>query len=74
MPSGTKEYEITKLVTIHDQVKDDAARGLTASARGRALRLHRFPSSGDVAAALWRRCPRRAGVGQILGPRRPAAS
>jgi transcription elongation factor GreA len=24
VPSGTKEYEITKLVTIHDQVKDSA--------------------------------------------------
>jgi len=23
VPSGTREYEITKLVTIHDQVKDD---------------------------------------------------
>jgi len=23
VPSGTKEYEITRLVTIHDQVKDD---------------------------------------------------
>jgi transcription elongation factor GreA len=23
VPAGTKEYEITKLVTIHDQVKDD---------------------------------------------------
>jgi transcription elongation factor GreA len=25
VPSGTKEYEITKLVTIYDQVKDSAA-------------------------------------------------
>lgn len=25
VPSGTKEYEITKLVTIHDQVKDSPA-------------------------------------------------
>ena len=25
VPSGTKEYEITKLVTIHDQVKDTPA-------------------------------------------------
>ncbi len=25
VPSGTKEYEITRLVTIHDQVKDEAA-------------------------------------------------
>jgi transcription elongation factor GreA len=24
VPSGSKEYEITRLVTIHDQVKDDA--------------------------------------------------
>ncbi len=24
VPAGTKEYEITKLVTIHDQVKDNA--------------------------------------------------
>jgi transcription elongation GreA/GreB family factor len=23
VPSGTREYEITKLVTIHDQVKAD---------------------------------------------------
>ena len=25
VPSGTKEYEITRLVTIHDQVEDSAA-------------------------------------------------
>ncbi len=25
VPSGTKEYEITKLVTVYDQVKDSAA-------------------------------------------------
>jgi hypothetical protein len=25
VPSGTKEYEITSLVTIHDQVKDSPA-------------------------------------------------
>jgi len=25
VPSGTKEYEITRLVTIHDQVEDSPA-------------------------------------------------
>ena len=30
MPSGTKEYEIVKLVTIHDQVKVDGEEGAGA--------------------------------------------
>jgi transcription elongation factor GreA len=29
VPSGTNEYEVVKLVTMHDQVKDDAADGGT---------------------------------------------
>jgi len=32
VPSGTKEYEITKLVTIHDQVREPASEEPTAGA------------------------------------------
>ena len=77
MPSGTKTYEIIKLVTIHDQVKDEVAARVSLPAR-RLRSARRRPrarrSRGCPPPRASARSSAPDGRNLLLGPRRTSAS